>query len=507
MYTKNSEHKNMYNEYIKKLKTESKNRTFFESSCKPIYITDVNKNLTYVNNAISEILGYKKRELLQMKLHHIITKESFEKILKLEETELLKKDEINEKVYFLTKEGREIPFNIKVDPVFSSEKKLIGSRAIFQDFSERRKYGNILQKSKERDQTLVENLPVGIAIISEDGRIVSANDIALEIFGYDLKDLDWLTTSHLYSNPEDKDVLLRKITNRELVWNHEIQLKKKDGSEIQILANVKPILNSEGNYFLAAFNELNRKKINFDAETSPKENSEDNGKSDSELLARVAYKIRTPIMIILNLNAAIKYEIKYNVDSEIRSFFEEIESASKKILRIIDLVLEMSTIQTGMYEINKKQIDLNEDILKKLFHKFKPIADEKNIIIKLTVNTKETTITADEFSTIQIFSYLIENAIGFTDKGEIDIIINKVENNKLHISITDTGIGMSNDYIPNLFKLFSKEKPDYTGRNEGAGSALALVKKYCELNGAGIHIESEKGTGSKFTISFNLTAD
>ena len=506
MYTKNSEHKNMYNEYIKKLKTESKIRTFFESSCKPIYITDVNKNLTYVNNAMSEILGYKKRELLQMKLHHIITKESFEKKLKMEKTELLKNEEINEKVYFLTKEGRKIPVDIKVAPVFSSEKKLIGSRAIFQDFSERRKYGNLLQESKERYQTLVENLPVGIAIVSEDGRIVSANDIALEIFGYDLQDLDWLTTFHLCSNSEDKDVLLQKITNRELVWNHEIQLKKKDGSEIQILANVKPILNSEGNYFLAAFNELNRKKINFDAETSPKENSE-YGEPDYKLLAQMAYKIRTPIIIILNLNSAIRYEIEYKVDPETRSFFKEIDSACKKILRIVDLALEMSAIQSGKYEITKQQIDLNKDILEKLYFKFKTAADEKNINIYLSINTDETTVTADEFSTTQIFSYLIDNAIKYTDKGEIEIIVDKVSRDKLHISITDTGIGISNDYLPDLFSLFSQEKPDYTGRNEGAGLALALVKKYCELNGAGIYIESGKGTGSRFTISFNLNID
>ena len=491
----------------KNLNTKEKVRTCLESSCRPIYIADENKILTYVNKAMCSTLGYNKQELLQMELQQIIKKESFEKILKQEEKGLFEEGEINERVYFLSKDGKEIFGDIKIAPIYNSEKKIIGSRAIFHDLSERIKYGNILLESKERYQTLMENLPVGIGIISENGKIISANNLALETFGYDLVDLDCLTTSHLYSNPKDKDILLQKITDGKLVWNHEIKLKKKDGSEIYILLNVKPILYSDGNYFLAAFNDITNKRKNYKEFIFNKENSEDNGKSDSELLARVAYKIRTPIMIILNLNAAIKYEIKYNVDSEIRSFFEEIESASKKILRIIDLVLEMSTIQTGMYEINKKQIDLNEDILKKLFHKFKPIADEKNIIIKLTVNTKETTITADEFSTIQIFSYLIENAIGFTDKGEIDIIINKVENNKLHISITDTGIGMSNDYIPNLFKLFSKEKPDYTGRNEGAGSALALVKKYCELNGAGIHIESEKGTGSKFTISFNLTAD
>ena len=491
----------------KNLDTKEKARSCFESSYRPIYIADENKKLTYVNNAMCNALGYNKQELLQMELHQIIKKESLENILLREKKEFLDKGEINETIHFLTREGKEIIGDVKIVPIFLSDKKIIGSRAIFHNPTNVKKYTNLLMQSKERYQTLVENLPVGIGIISEDGRIVSANNLALETFGYDLKDLDWLTTSHLYSNFEEKDILPQKITSGELIWNHHIKLKKKDGSKIYILLNVKPILYSDGNYFLAAFNEITDIKKNYKGPISNKENPEDNGKPVSDLLAQIAYKIRTPIIIILNLNEAIRYEIEYKVDSETRSFFEEIESASKRILRIVDLILEMSTLESGNYEIKRKRIDLNKDILKKLYHKFKPIADEKGIIIKFTPITEETTIIADEFSIIQIFSYLIENAIRYTDKGEIEIIINKDKSNNLHISINDTGIGMTKDYITNLFNLFSQEKPDLTGRNERAGLALALVKKYCELNGAAIYIESGKGTGSRFTVSFNLRSD
>ena len=610
----------------KKLKgNEEKFRTFFESSSDLMYIADNNKNLTQINQAMCKTLGYASEELIQMKLEQIIDKESKGNILSLDkDKELYEKGKINAGINLISKDGKKKYGDIKITAIYDSKNNLIGSRAIFHDLTERIKYENILLESKDRYRSLLENLPVGIGIVSEDRKIVSANNQALKIFGYDSKDLGWLTTSHLYSNPEENNIIMQKIGEGKLVKNYEVKVKKKDESEICILLNIKPIKYSDENCYLVVFDDITDRKANEEkilklskaVEQSPasiiitdingkieyinkkftevtgyipeeivgknprilkssihssefykglwdaiksgqewrgellnkkkngdfyweaasispirngdgeikyylavkeditdkkkieeelkhaKEKAERADRLKSEFLAQISHEIRTPINIILNFNDIIKEEIKNKIDYEIWSFFEDIELATKRILRTVDLILEMSTLQTGTYEIIKKQVDLHKDILEKLFFKLKPAADAKKIDIKLIANTIETRVIADEYSIVQIFSNLIDNAIKYTDKGEIEIVIEKIDTNKLAVSITDTGIGISKEYLPNLFNLFSQEDQGYSRRYEGTGLALALVKKYCELNGAAIFVESEKGRGSKFTITF-----
>jgi signal transduction histidine kinase len=103
----------------------------------------------------------------------------------------------------------------------------------------------------------------------------------------------------------------------------------------------------------------------------------------------------------------------------------------------------------------------------------------------------------------QIFQNLIGNAIKYTPKGNIDVILDDWTGDKLRVIVKDTGIGISKDYIANLFSPFSQEDVGHKREFEGNGLGLALVKKYVEMNNADILVESEKDKGSTFTVIFN----
>ena len=103
----------------------------------------------------------------------------------------------------------------------------------------------------------------------------------------------------------------------------------------------------------------------------------------------------------------------------------------------------------------------------------------------------------------QIISNLVDNSIKYTDKGEIDIHIYNDENKKLYIEIIDTGNGIAEEYIPNLFKPFTQESSGYSRKYEGNGLGLALTKKYIELLNGEIFVRSKKGEGSAFTTLLN----
>ena len=111
-------------------------------------------------------------------------------------------------------------------------------------------------------------------------------------------------------------------------------------------------------------------------------------------------------------------------------------------------------------------------------------------------------IFADRYSAQQLFCNLIDNAVKYTPKnGEIEIRLHKSDNNLL-VDITDTGIGISNEYLPNLFTPFTQEEMGYTRKFDGNGLGLAIAKKYADLNNAMINVKSVKGKGSSFTVIF-----
>ncbi|KAB2840872.1 MAG: GHKL domain-containing protein [Melioribacteraceae bacterium] len=116
------------------------------------------------------------------------------------------------------------------------------------------------------------------------------------------------------------------------------------------------------------------------------------------------------------------------------------------------------------------------------------------------MESENTFLYTDEYAVNQIFANLIDNAIKYTEKGKVEITLREEGNNHYSIKVSDTGIGISNEYIDKLFEPFSQEEQGYTRRFEGNGLGMALVKKYCDLIDAEISVESEKNIGTTFTV-------
>ena len=133
---------------------------------------------------------------------------------------------------------------------------------------------------------------------------------------------------------------------------------------------------------------------------------------------------------------------------------------------------------------------------------YKNVASEKNIKISINLETTNTVLLADLYTVNQIFDQLIDNAIKYTNSGDITIKASRNQYENLVIEIIDTGIGIANNYIPNLFEPFSQEEMGYSRKYEGNGIGLTLVKNYCELNNAVIEVESKKDNGSTFRVIF-----
>ncbi len=229
--------------------------------------------------------------------------------------------------------------------------------------------------------------------------------------------------------------------------------------------------------------------------------SEKSVRLKSEFLAQISHEIRTPINNILNFISLIKLQLGENLDDDLNTSFKIINRASDRLIRTIDLILNMSELQTGSYKPKKETFDLYSEILEKLYLENKYKAKESNIEFNLTKATDDTFIYADKYSVEQIFINLLDNAFKFTPEGKIEIVLN-TQNDFLIVNVIDTGIGISEEFLPDLFHPFRQEEQGYTRSFEGSGLGLSLVKEYCDLNKAEITVESSKGGGTVFSIKF-----
>jgi signal transduction histidine kinase len=164
----------------------------------------------------------------------------------------------------------------------------------------------------------------------------------------------------------------------------------------------------------------------------------------------------------------------------------------------------MAEIQTNTHDFNPHVIDIKDDIIQNLYPIFKPIAKKKNLELNFINKAEKSKVYADEYMLTKVFDNLIDNAVKFTNSGSVEILSSNISDSKIRIIVKDSGIGISEVYMKNLFKPFSQEESGYTRKFEGNGLGLALVKKYCDLNNADISVESEKGKGTSFILDINL---
>ena len=233
-----------------------------------------------------------------------------------------------------------------------------------------------------------------------------------------------------------------------------------------------------------------------------KEDAEKSDRLKSEFLAQMSHEIRTPIHILMSYSNLIMDEMEGDVDEDLRSNFNAIEHAGKRIIRTTELILNMSEITSGTYEYLGSDFDVYDDILRSVFNEYEGKVNKNKIEYSISKDSLTTIISADKYSVHHIFTNLIDNAVKYTENGKILVSVKSNSENKVEVCISDTGIGISEEYKPNLFMPFTQEEQGYSRSYEGNGLGLALVKKYCELNQASIVVESEKKKGTVVTVTF-----
>lgn len=223
----------------------------------------------------------------------------------------------------------------------------------------------------------------------------------------------------------------------------------------------------------------------------------------SIFLFNMSHDIRTPINAIVGYSQLMKKEL---TNPKLVHYQEMIEQSSKLLLSIINNVLDMARVESGKMELDENY-NVVGNILQVVCDAFEGEATRKNIEITRNISVKHKHVMVDATKMQEILSNLISNAIKYTpEDGHVSIDIQELECERegyvlFQTKVSDTGIGMSEEFLPSLFELFTRERNTTLSKIPGTGLGMAIVKKLVDLMNGSIEVESELGKGSTFTIT------
>ena len=246
-------------------------------------------------------------------------------------------------------------------------------------------------------------------------------------------------------------------------------------------------------------------KLNDKLEIALKK-AEDASLSKTRFLNNMSHDIRTPMNAILGYAQLMEDELKEKGLPETSEHLEKLQQSGTLLLSIINNVLDMARIESGRMELDENYCRI-EDVWKSLFAVFDEKAMTKNIVLHYAMNVEHEHVLTDVTKVKEIFVNILSNAIKYTPAGgSVMVDIDELSCDEsgymiVRISVSDTGIGMSQDYQTKIFEAFTREQNTTKSKIAGTGLGMSIVKKYVELLGGIINVESELGKGSTFTVT------
>ena len=306
--------------------------------------------------------------------------------------------------------------------------------------------------------------------------------------------LDQLSLDALCSNQDDFSMTYEFKTGDRIIY-HQTRIayvRKKDRSRVAVIGtrNIDDLIKKE------RMQEAKLKEAYIVAEEA--------NKAKTDFLNNMSHDIRTPMNVILGYNELMK---QYLTDPILVDYQNKIEQSGKLLLSIINNVLDMARIESGKMVVEERaeQIGL---VVEEIENVFESSAQEKNIVFTTSVDVDHTHVLWDGFKVREILMNLVGNAFKYTpDGGHIAIDVKELDCARsgyvrIQTQIKDTGIGMSEDYLPTLFDSFSREHNTTIGKVSGTGLGMAIVKNLVDMMDGDICVKSKIGEGTCFTLTF-----
>ena len=394
--------------------------------------------------------------------------------------------------------------SILLYPIFG-EGNYIGSALIFRDVTEKKQAERALARSEQRFRDVSEAAGEYIWEVDINARYTFLSERVQEVLGYHPDEL--IGKQAFIFVPEEDSEKTKKffyevIARRENFSNFEHRFFTKSGRVIWQSINGVPIVEEEGQdlvgYRGTGLDISDRKRVESELRAA-KESAEAAASIKSEFLATMSHEIRTPMNGVIGMTGLL---LDTKLTSEQREYAETIRRSGETLLAIINDILDFSKLEAGRLELETLNFELRtavEDVLDLLAEK----AQKKGIELAYLVDTEiPTWVIGDPGRLRQILTNLVDNAVKFTERGEVivhaHLVEEIVEEAVIRFDVRDTGMGIAPNVQSRLFQAFFQADGSTSRRYGGTGLGLAISRQLVKRMGGTIGVVSDEGQGSTF---------
>jgi PAS domain S-box-containing protein len=486
--------------------SEEKFRSMFMKQDAPMLLIDPENGVILdVNNAAEKFYGYSADEMEKMTIDEIntLSKEALKN-----EMESALAEERNFFVFkHRLKNGEIRSVEVHSSPFLLENKRVLFS--IVFDITKREKAEEKLLAASSLNKALLDNSAVGIFLASPDRMIIETSKRACAMFGYGPDEMVGKSFRLIHVSDESFEefgVQYHYLLSEGRA-NIEYPFVKKNGVKMWCSVSGTPLDESDlAKGIIWTLQDITERKAAERAMLIAKEQAEEANIAKSRFLANMSHEIRTPMNAILGLSQLM---LEADLNPKEQDYLQKIHSSSKMLLGIINDILDYSKIEANKLELERKSFNL-ENVLAQLRVLFTQSAVEHGLELYFYMkNDVPGVIIGDELRLDQILTNLLSNALKFTHHGTVTLTIELKERyaNRAIIgfSLSDTGIGLSDEEISKLFHPFTQADSSMTRKYGGTGLGLAISQKLVNAMGGELSISSVKGEGS--TFSFNIETE
>ncbi|GLP95059.1 transporter substrate-binding domain-containing protein [Paraferrimonas sedimenticola] len=498
---------------------EARFQALLESAPDAMVIVNAQGIVELINSQAEKMFEYPREELLGQPVELLIP-HGYRKAHQQQRREYLQEFEVRSmgagaELFCVTKHGNQIPVDIELAPMESDTGPLVV--ASVRDITERKAQEQALAASEAQLRSLLENAPSGVLLVDSDEAMsyVFANAMWVAITGYQMEEIGdadtWYQT--MFPDPEYRQFVIESFeldvqdnfVNRDAIYT----ITAKDGTTKECQFRLAVLPNGQKLAFVQDVTGPRAEIRRYQNELRmAKEKAEAATKAKSDFLANMSHEIRTPINAVIGMS---HLALQTDLDPKQRNYVDKAHRSAETLLGVINDILDFSKIEAGKLSLEEVPFRL-EDVLDNLANLVGMRAEEKGLELMFDVPTDmPTSLMGDPLRLGQVLTNLGNNAVKFTDKGEVVVRVSHtpVEDDpnavQLLFSVTDTGIGMSKEQMLKLFKPFQQADSSTTRYYGGTGLGLSISKNLTTMMGGKMWAESEPGRGSTFHFSVQLS--
>ena len=365
------------------------------------------------------------------------------------------------------------------------------------DITERREAEEALRQSQQLLSSINQNISEGLYRTTPRGDLLYANEALARMFGYESpEEMMKVLVPRFYHDPKRREALM-DLTEREHSFKHEeVEFVRKDGSPFWGLVSCNVTLDEAGRVvtYDGAISDITQRKRYEQSLIDAREQALELARLKSTFLAHMSHEIRTPLTAMIGFADILADE----ASEQHRELAGLIRQSGQRLIQTLKSVLDLTRLEGEPLELAAERFDVVE-LAQQVLDLFRLQAQQRGLDLKLEAPPTPVIVWLDAGALSRILTNLVSNAMKFTPEGQVTVIIEEQEQ-ALEIRVEDTGVGISEDFLPRIFAAFRQEAGGLVPDEEGSGLGLAITKRLVALLGGAIDVESKKGRGSVFTV-------